>query len=127
MLLARTHGGNFANAGASGGRRPASSLWSMDSSMAPSGPPSRGGGQPADRGGGAGGDKRFYMTAPAAQMSMSNVEEATGVRLSKDQLHALRKRYQSGYTRLGESGGFGKEPTSDDLRQEVFGSGTRAA
>jgi len=63
------------------------------------------------------------MTAPASRIEVSSVEDATGVRLSKDQLQALRKRYQGGYARSGEGGrAFGDGPTSDDLRQEVFGS-----
>merc|ERR1719401_577115 len=66
---------------------------------------------------------RFYMTAPAAtRIGAGDVEEATGVRLSKDQLEALRKRYQGGYARLGGENRFGETISNDDLRQEVFGS-----
>lgn len=127
-LLARTHGGNFSSAAAGGGRRPrsngAASMWSMPSSMGDS--QSTGFNKP-DRGASCstppGNDKRFYMTAPARQqICSSSVEEATGVRLSKDQLQALRKRYQGGHSRLGESGGFGEKPSGDALRNEVFGS-----
>eukprot|EP00931_Biecheleriopsis_adriatica_P106429 TRINITY_DN80890_c0_g1_i1.p1 TRINITY_DN80890_c0_g1~~TRINITY_DN80890_c0_g1_i1.p1 ORF type:complete len:236 (+),score=37.95 TRINITY_DN80890_c0_g1_i1:45-710(+) len=65
------------------------------------------------RGGNAGAG-RFYSTAPAPRLGASMVEEATGIRLSDDQLHALRKRYQGA--------GWGESPSSDSLRQEVFSS-----
>jgi len=120
-LMARTHGGNFS----SPNRRPltGTSLWSnaaseasdMQGFKAPQGA-SRASGSAANKG------NRFYMTAPAGRIEFSAVEEATGVRLSKDQLQALRKRYQGGHGRFGEGGGFGEAPSADGLRQEVFGS-----
>lgn len=63
------------------------------------------------------------MTAPGKmQIGAGDVEEATGVRLSGDQLEALRKRYQGGYARFGAENRFGESINNDDLRQEVFGS-----
>eukprot|EP00427_Karlodinium_veneficum_P037963 CAMPEP_0169280788 /NCGR_PEP_ID=MMETSP1016-20121227/55824_1 /TAXON_ID=342587 /ORGANISM="Karlodinium micrum, Strain CCMP2283" /LENGTH=123 /DNA_ID=CAMNT_0009369197 /DNA_START=190 /DNA_END=558 /DNA_ORIENTATION=- len=63
------------------------------------------------------------MTAPGKmQIGAGDVEQATGVRLSGDQLEALRKRYQGGYARLGAEPRFGESINNDDLRQEVFGS-----
>jgi len=59
---------------------------------------------------------RFYATAPAPRLEISGVQEATGVRLSDDQLSILRTRFK------GNEGGFGSAgPTGADLRQEIFG------
>lgn len=121
MLLARTHGCNFGNAGASG-RRPKSSasIWSSPSAAESSQGPRPAAAHKVDS---VPANRRFYMTAPAARIEVSDVQDATGVRLSQDQLQALRKRYQGGHARSGEAhSAFGGGPTTDDLRQEVFGS-----
>lgn len=128
MLLAKTHGANF-----SSGKRPqrgttASSLWSIPSSVEASersGTANTSSPQPGRdrRGSSATPTNRLYMTAPGKmQIGAGDVEQATGVRLSGDQLEALRKRYQGGYARLGAEPRFGESINNDDLRQEVFGS-----
>uniref|UniRef100_A0A7S0FWX3 Uncharacterized protein n=1 Tax=Pyrodinium bahamense TaxID=73915 RepID=A0A7S0FWX3_9DINO len=73
-------------------------------------------------------EHRHFATAPAApQIPASVVEEATGVRLSDTQLQVLRRRYQdralgSGISGGGRSGGACLEPSSGELRREVFSS-----
>lgn len=118
VLMACTHGGAFSRS------RPSStSAWSSKHSGHPSpfkGWEGRSHGAPSTC---STPDKRFYATAPAAQrIEAHDVEEATGVRLSRDQLQALRRRYQGGHSRFA-GGSFGGEgPTAETLRQEVFGS-----
>eukprot|EP00929_Paragymnodinium_shiwhaense_P102338 TRINITY_DN65556_c0_g1_i2.p1 TRINITY_DN65556_c0_g1~~TRINITY_DN65556_c0_g1_i2.p1 ORF type:complete len:281 (-),score=36.51 TRINITY_DN65556_c0_g1_i2:94-936(-) len=111
LLLARTHGGGLFGAR---GRPPTSGSGRSTSSRVDGLPPST----PA-----AG--ARLFATAPAApRIPASAVEEATGVRLSSEQLSALRSRYQGGLslTHSGGAAAFGGEPSSSELRHEVFGS-----
>jgi len=123
VLMARTHAGDL------GWSRPhtdadstAEEGWSAcgpssASSATARGPGGGGGRAPEPRAPG-----RFSQTAPPPRLAFAEVEEATGVRLSKDQLQALRRRCcQGGYGRF--AGGLGGESLNgEQLRQEVFGS-----
>jgi len=121
-LMMRTHAGEMLD------RMPSAtgSRWSSASSQPPGS--SRGGGGGGGGGGSSHHQRRFYATAPQFRIESTDVEKATGVRLSDDQLSALRRRYQGGHTAAGafgalalrDSGGEGS-PTSDEIRQEVFG------